>query len=205
MKDEKEVYLFKKDGGYEVVNTESDRISYYEQDFNKVFDGSWDNKARQEPRVFNLKVKTLTKFVRIGDEYTREFPSEIEKELERRFKYAKLVSVYDCDMSDLSYTYKMELNYAVVEDNPLHTIITALEGQVQDTTDWQSKYIKSQSRASELEYEEASSAMSIRDKKERISELELLADFYYQANSKPTAYFIYTLVCSWIINIFTRK
>jgi len=208
MRDEKEVYLFKKDGSCEVINTKSDRIAYCEQDYNSTLKdrrSGDDYIVRQEPRRINLKVKTLTKFFRIGDEYTRQFPSVIEKELECRFKYAKAVSVSDCDIYDLTYTYKMELNYAVAEDSPLHTIISSLEGQVQDTTDWQSKYIKSQGRVSELESEEVSSAMSIKNNKERISELELLADFYYQANSNPTAYFIYTLVCSWIINIFKRK
>ena len=127
---EKQVYLFEKDGSYKVVNIDKgmDRIGYYNHDNsnNPCWQPNGDYIQYREPVKDWLEVKTLTKIVSIDSYSLEKGLVEGASLVKDNLNYGQCTGSYEKAMG-FGRDYRLELNYVVVKDSPLHTIITELE------------------------------------------------------------------------------
>lgn len=208
MNNKRDVYLFKKDGSYEVTRTNAKSVAYYPEDVNKVYSGNFGNSKHirhREIDVENVEIKTLVKVVNVDPMlYIQEPPDNTDWWRKGDLKWFELISYRDNMMYD-TVECKFEINYAVVKDSPLNSIIESLESVNKDAVDWRGKYLKQEDSLNHCVSDRNKLRVRLSDKTAHSEDMRRTLNCYYKINSKPTLYFIYTLFVTWVLNIFSKE
>ena len=216
---EKQVYLFEKDGSYKVVNIDKgmDRIGYYNHDNsnNPCWQPNGDYIQYREPVKDWLEVKTLTKIVSIDSYSLEKGLVEGASLVKDNLNYGQCTGSYEKAMG-FGRDYRLELNYVVVKDSPLHTIITELEKSSKSSNDKDVKYQKDinalvgkirklEKCNSDLVNKHDSNTESLLKHKRQIVDLNIEIEESKDVVSKPSTSFLYLVFLNWLKNLFFIK
>lgn len=218
MKDKK-VYLFDKDGSYKVINVDRgmDRIGYYNHDNinNLCWQPDGDYIQYREPVKDWLEVKTLTKIVSIDSYNLQQGLVEGASLIKDNLNYGQCTGSYESAMG-LSKEFRLELNYAIVKDSPLHTIITELETSSRSSNDKDVEHQKDinalTDKIRKLEKENLglvdkhdSNTQSLSKYMWQIVELNIKIEESKELISKPNTSFLYLVFINWLKNLIFIK
>lgn len=218
MKD-KQVYLFGKDGSYEVINVDRgmDRIGHYSHDNinNPCWQPDGDYIQYREPVKDWLEVKTLTKVVSIDSYSLKQGLVEGAELIKDNLNYGQCVDSYEKAMG-FGRDFRLELNYAVVKDSPLYTIITELEKSSRSSNDKDvehqkdinvlvDKIRKLEKENTDLVNKHDSNAESLLKYKWQIVELNIKIEESKEIVSKPNISFLYLIFINWLKNLIFIK
>ena len=211
--------MFEKDGSYKVVNIDKgmDRIGYYNHDNsnNPCWQPNGDYIQYREPVKDWLEVKTLTKIVSIDSYSLEKGLVEGASLVKDNLNYGQCTGSCEKAMG-FGRDYRLELNYVVVKDSPLHTIITELEKSSKSSNDKDVKYQKDINalvgKIRKLEKENDSLLDKSVAWKERsityrgeIIELNKKDRVTKEMIDKPNATFLYLVFINWLKNLFFIK
>ena len=215
MKD-KQVYLFDKDGSYKVINVDNgmDRIGYYSH--NSIDNPCWqpngDYIQYREPVKDWLEVKTLTKIVSIDSYNLKQGLVEGASLIKDNLNYGQCTGNYE-NLASFSRDFRLELNYAVVRDSPLYTIITELEKSSRSSNnkdvEHQKDINKLVDKIRKLEKDNTELANDFEESKQHqvLIEQKLMSSLLETSILKsiieePNIYFIFALLMNWFKNLF---
>ena len=216
---EKQVYLFEKDGSYKIINADRsmDRIGYYSHDSidNPCWQPNGDYIQYRETVKDWLEVKTLNKIVSIDSYSLKQGLVEGVSLIKDNLNYGQCTD--SCDKAiGFGKEYRLELNYAVVKDSPLHTIITELEKSSRKSNDKDTEHQKDVNvlvdKIRKLEKESAEFTDSSDEYKrhQKLTEQKLMSSLLETSVLKslieePTIYFIFVLLMNWFKNLFKNS
>lgn len=212
---EKLVYLFDKDGSYKIINVDRsmNRIGYYNHDpiDNPCWQPDGDYIQYREPVKDWLEVKTLTKIVSIDSYNLKQGLAEGASLIKDNLNYGQCTGSYEKAMG-FGREFRLELNYAVVKDSPLHTIITELEKTSRSSSDKDTEHqkdinvlvdkIRKRDKVNTKlanDFEESKQHQLLTEQKLMSSLLE--TSVIKTLIEEPTIYFIFSLLMNWFKNL----
>lgn len=217
--EDKQVYLFEKDGSYKIVNTpkRNDRIEYYKypDTINPCWNQDGDYIHYKEPEKDWLEIKTLRKIVSIDSYSLQKGLVDGASLIKDNLNYGQCTGSYEKAMG-FGREFRLELNYAIVKDSPLHTIITELEKSSRSSNDKDVEHqkdvnvlvdkIRKLEKENSVFSEHRDANNEALDKyRYEVRELRNGYNFIQNIIEKPNMTFLYSVFMNWIKVLFKNN